>query len=318
MRAPADGTYREECCKVWAVVLPVGSRRVSSGAWLWLALGVFAALPPAPGLADGIAPIAASFAGERLTYDVSVLVFRRAAVSRLALEPAGGGAEPGGAYRASLAIETSGFIGRLQKRRHTYESTLVPCEGGRRWCPHRFTAELSEPAYREVTTTYLNPARGLLTWTIERNGTVEEIGWKPMQSGLAYEDLLSGFYNFRAGVYGPVEPGRRYVIRTVPIKGVTEFTLRVLREEEAREARRKHHFGTGGVVVAIRVPEPVFEREGEVIAWFSSDLVPLAGVVENYIGFGDVAGWLVDAVLPLPPPFASAAAGGPAAAAAGP
>ncbi len=283
---------------------PAGRLRLPPGALL---VGLLAALPPAAGVANGIVPIAARFVGEQLTYDVSVLFFRRAAVSRLALEPASG-EEAEGAYRASLAIETRGFVDWLGRRRHTYESTLVPCEGGRRWCPRRFTATLREPAYREVRTTYLNPARGLVTWTVERDGQVDEIGWEPMQRDRPYEDLLSGFYNFRAGVYGPVEPGRRYVIRTIPIKGVTAFTLRVLDEDEAREARRAHRFGAGGVVVAIHVPAPIFEREGEVIAWFSPDLVPLAGVVENYIGFGDVAGRLVDAVLPLAPPFAPAAA----------
>ncbi|HEY8370225.1 MAG TPA: DUF3108 domain-containing protein [Thermodesulfobacteriota bacterium] len=254
-------------------------------------------------------PIVAWFSGERLDYDVSVLFFSRAAASRLTLEPApaaGSGASLadgdagtwGGRYVARATIETKGFVGWLNRRRHVYTSSLVPCEEGRRWCTRRFVMDLTDGGHREVRTTSIDPARGLVTWTVERDGAVVETGREPMQPGRRYDDMLAALYNLRAGAYGPIERGRRYEIETLPLEGVGSFAIRVLAGAEEAEARRKFDFGEGGFVIAARIPKAIFGREGEAFAWLSPDLVPLRGAVEQYIGFGDVHGRLVGATRP--------------------
>jgi hypothetical protein len=255
-------------------------------------------------------PIAASFSGERLAYDVSFLFFRRAAVSRLTLEP-GPAVAPAahlsgsatfadaGHYVARASIETKGFVGWLNTRRHVYTSHLVPCEGGLRWCSRRFVMDLTDRGHREVRTTSVDPARGSVTWTVERAGVVVETGGEPMQPDHRYDDMLAALYNFRAGVYGPVERGRRYEVQTLPVKGVRSFSIRVLDGDAEAAARRKFELGKGGLVIAARVPREIFGREGEVLAWLSPDLVPLGGSVERYVGFGDVHGRLVEAARPV-------------------
>jgi hypothetical protein len=252
-------------------------------------------------------PIAASFSGERLGFDVSFLFFRRAAVSRLTLEPGPVGAPAAhlsgsatsadaGHYVARASIETKGFVGWLNTRRHVYTSHLVPCEGGLRWCSRRFVMDLTERGHREVRTTSVDPARGSVTWTVERAGVVVETGGEPLRPDHRYDDMLAALYNFRAGVYGPVERGGRYEVQTLPVKGVRSFTIRVLDGDAEAGARRKFELGKGGFVIAARVPQEIFGREGEVLAWLSPDLVPLGGSVERYVGFGDVHGRLVEVV----------------------
>ncbi len=254
-------------------------------------------------------PIAAPFSGERLDYDVSFLFFSRAAISRLTLGPgpaAGRGAPLSGSatateaarYVARASIETKGFVGWLNKRRHVYTSYLVPCEEGRRWCSRRFVMDLTDRGHREVRTTSVDPASGLVTWTVERDGVVVESGGEPMQPGRRYDDMLAALYNLRAGVYGPIERGRHYEVETLPLKGVQSFTIRVLAGAEEALARRKFELGERGFVIAARIPRAVFGRDGEVFAWLSADLVPLRGTVERYIGFGDVHGRLVGAARP--------------------
>ncbi len=267
-------------------------------------------------LAPALPPIVAPFAGERLGYDVSVLFFPRAAVSHLTLEPEpanGPDADPpggpasvsgpasasGGRYVARASVETKGFVGWLSKRRHVYTSTLVPCEGGQRWCSRAFVMDLAERGHREVRTTAVDPARGLITWTIERDGVVAEVGSEPMEPGRRYDDMLAALYNLRAGVYGPIERGRRYEIQTIPLKGVRSVTMRVLEGKEEAEARRRFEMGDGGFVIAVKIPKAIFKKDGEVFTWFSADMVPLGGTVENYIGFGSVNGRLVEAVRPV-------------------
>lgn len=238
--------------------------------------------------------IAARFSGERLRYDVSVLFFHRAAISRLTLEPGrrdsvphlSGSAPSADAsyYVARATVETKGFVGWLAKRRHVYTSVLVPCEDGGRWCSRRFVMDLTDRDHHEVRTTVVDPASGVVAWTVERDGHVVETGDEPMEPGRHYDDMLAALYNFRAGVYGPVERGRRYEIETLPLEGVQTFTIRVLAGSEEAEARRKLKLGAGGVVIAARIPEAIFGKEGEVVAWLSDDLVPLGGAVEDYVG----------------------------------
>lgn len=269
-----------------------------------------------PPEAPALPPIVAPFAGERLGYDVSFLFFPRAAVSHLTLEPEpasgpnadrpggpasvnGSALANGGRYIARASVETKGFVGWVSKRRHVYTSVLVPCEGGQRWCSRTFVMDLAEHGHREVRTTSVDPARGLITWTIERDGVAAEVGSEPMEPGRRYDDMLAALYNLRAGVYGPIERGRRYEIQTIPLKGVRSVTMRVLEGKEETEARRKFELETESFVIAVKIPKAIFKKEGEVFTWFSADMVPLGGTVENYIGFGSVNGRLVEAVRPV-------------------
>jgi hypothetical protein len=270
-----------------------------------LVAGALASVPAAalPAPSD----VVAQFSGERLEYDVSFLFWGRAAVGRISLgpEPAGPGPDGlGGAgsgrYLAQLAAETKGFVGWAQRRRHVYTSILVPCDGGARWCSRVFVKDLTERGRREVTTTFINHARGVMTWLIRRgeDEAIDEIGREPIPRGARYDDMLAALFNFRAGAYGPIEKGRGYDLDMMPVGGVRRFTLRILAGGEEEAARRRLDLGPGGVVIALRLPRAIFDAEGEVLVWFSEDRVPLSATVQNYIGLGDVTGRIVEAARP--------------------
>jgi hypothetical protein len=271
---------------------PLGRRAFA----LWVVLstipaGGAAAPAPAGPPSREVAPVATRFGGERLAYEVSVLFFRRAAVSQLSLEPAA----DAGRYLARLSVETKGFARLLDRRRHVYTSLLAPCDGGRRWCPRRFVSDLTGADRREVTTVDVDPARGLITRTTERGG-VAETDRAAMQPGAHYDDLLSALYNLRAGVYGPIERGRRYEVTTLPMEGITHLTARVLAGKDEAQARRKHRIGDEGFVVAVGARSENSGEEGEMVVWFSADLVPLGATIRSYAGLGGMQGRLVGAV----------------------
>jgi hypothetical protein len=297
LRAPAQSLARHSL--YGRPRAPLGRRAFA----LWLVLSTVPAAgvpaqhragPPVP----EVAPVATRFCGERLAYEVSVLFFRRAAVSQLSLEPAA----EAGRYLARLSVETKGFARLLERRRHVYTSLLAPCDGGRRWCPGRFVSDLTGADRREVTTVDVDPVRGLITRTTERGGAITEIDRAPVQPGAHYDDLLSAFYNLRAGVYGPVERGRRYEIATVPMDGTTHLTARVLAGKDEAQARRKYRMGDEGFVVAVGARKGTSREEGELVVWFSADLVPLGATVRNYAGFGSMQGRLVGAARPAGSP----------------
>ncbi|HEX7125611.1 MAG TPA: DUF3108 domain-containing protein [Thermodesulfobacteriota bacterium] len=254
-------------------------------------------------------PVVEAFAGERFDYDVSFLFFGRAAVGRISLAPEtepgpdGLGGPGSGRYVARLSAETKGFVGFFKKIRHVYTSTLVPCEGGTRWCSRVFVKDLEDRGGREVTTTFLNEARGVMTWTIRRDGVVTEIGREPIPEGVRYDDMLAALFNFRAGRYGPIEKGRRYELDMIPVEGIRTFTLRILGGEEEARARSEYGMGESGVVIALELPEAIFKNEGEIVVWFSPEMVPVTATVVNYLGLGDVTGRLVRAVRPAGRPL---------------
>ncbi len=253
-------------------------------------------------------PIAAEFAGDRLEYDVSFLFWGRAAVGRISLSPEtepgpdGLGGPGSGRYVAQLLAETKGFIGFVKKVRHVYTATLIPCEGGARWCSRVFVKDLEDRSGREVTTTFINEPRGVLSWIIRRDGAASEIGREPIPEGVRYDDMLAALFNFRAGRYGPIEKGRRYELDMMPVGGVRRFTLRILAGEEEAQARHEYGMGESGVVIALRLPEAIFKNEGEIFVWFSPDMVPVTATVVNYLGLGDVTGHLVEALRPVGAP----------------
>ncbi len=245
--------------------------------------------------------VTAQFAGERLDYDVAFLFWGRAAVGQISLQPEtergedGLGGPDSGRYVAQLSAETKGFVGFVKKVRHVYTATLVPCDGGTRWCSRIFVKDLEDHNGREVTATFINDARGVLTWITRRDGVADEIGREAIPAGVRYDDMLGALFNFRAGRYGPIEKGRRYELDMMPVGGVRRFTLRILEGAEEAQARRRYTMGEGGVVIALKLPEAIFKNEGEIFVWFSPEMVPLTATVVNYVGLGDVTGQLVDA-----------------------
>jgi hypothetical protein len=250
---------------------------------------------PAPARADSLV---ARFVGERYDYDVSFLVFGRAAIGRITLEPErdrsadGRGFEGSGRYVARLLAETKGFVGWLKPRRHLYTSVIVPCEERQRFCTRIFEKDMREGDHREVTTTFVSHERRLMTWIVRRGGRPAEVGREDMPAGVRYDDMLAAFFNFRAGVYGPIEKGRRYEIDMLPVEGVRTFELRVLAAEEDAETRRRLGLTDDGLVLAVRLPKALFKSEGEIFVWFSDEMAPLGATVKNYLGLGDVTGTL--------------------------
>ncbi|NJC88597.1 MAG: DUF3108 domain-containing protein [Desulfuromonas sp.] len=103
-------------------------------------------------------------------------------------------------------------------------------------------------------------------------------------------DILTGFYNLRAGVYGPLTAGAHMKIATFTTRGISDIEVEVLSDNE-RLARP--FFPTAGTLLRIKVDPEVFDTGGaDLYAWFDETGRPARGIVENVIGLGDVYGRL--------------------------
>lgn len=230
------------------------------------------------------------FLHENVNYDISFLWFRKAAVGSLKFEREGDG------YKAVLEAETRGVVGFFTSyRKHRYVSHLSYMPERDKFLVSLFERYVIIGKRVEKTFTWLDYDSRVIGWKDYKNGKVVEDKSEPIPDKVEYDDILSAFYNFRMGVYGPIERGRNFRIRTMPEKGKSSIDVNITTREEAIKKRRLFGdaFDSDLFHLSVRVPKEIFKsRTGEVSILFDEEILPIQGVVRDYIGFGDVRGVL--------------------------
>ncbi len=238
-------------------------------------------------------PIWRKFLGETIRYEVGFWIFF----------PVGGGEADfrdlgHGKYMVFHEGQAQGFVGWLTSyRREIYRSTMGTINNGRRLIPLRFEEHsIIGDWFRKKTTVYDYAARKVFM-EVDKEGekSREEV---EIPLGALYDDPVTAFYNFRAGVYGKVEPGREFLVRTLPEKGLEkgkeEIRLIVASREEADILRAKEPDKDGkDLFVRILLDREMWgKKKGELEIWFNKDVVPVSGVVKDIRFFGDIRGKL--------------------------
>ena len=270
-----------------------------------LSLGLFLySLLPGNSWGENTAdPIGQKFSGEIIKYEVGFWIFF----------PVGGGVADfrnlgHGKYMVTHEGQAQGFVGWLTSyRREVYRSTMGTINSGQRLFPLRFEEHsIIGEWFRKKTTVYDYAARKVFM-EVEKEGEIsrEEI---EIPLGALYDDPVTAFYNFRSGVYGKVEPGREFLVQTLPDKGKKEEIRLIVASQEETAIMRAKEIDKAGKDLFVRI---LLEREmwgkkrGEMEIWFSKDLVPISGVVKDIRFFGDIKGKLTHRGIqdsPGPPP----------------
>jgi hypothetical protein len=113
--------------------------------------------------------------------------------------------------------------------------------------------------------------------------------------GMVYDDFLTASYNFRYGVYGEIDRGKKYTVPTFPKKGPSSYEVRVASKEEEEKKRKSEKFKDGKeyFVKLFLDPEVTHSKEGIIEGWLSKELYPMDGTIKDVILFGDVRGTLI-------------------------
>jgi hypothetical protein len=256
------------------------------------------------------------FTGEVLRYEVGFWL----------IDPVGGGVADfrkldDGRYMVYHVGKAEGWVAWLTSyRREIYRSTMGTINDGKRLIPLRFEeSSVIGDWYRKKTTVYDYRAGKVFT-ELEKVGepkSREEIEIPP---GDLYDDPVTSFYNLRFGAYGKVEPGREFILRTLPSKRPEIIRIKVASKEEADIRRAAEKVKTGkDLLIQILIDREMWgKKKGEVEIWFSQDMIPQSGVVKDIRFFGDIRGRLAGHAFsptPLPeevPSGAGKAAAGPA------
>ena len=243
------------------------------------------------------------------TYDVQVFWITQAARGRLRIEHLGGDH-----YRAELIAVTKGVVRWLTgDRTNQYTSEMMLDPATHRLKSRHYTRLVYRGKNTERTTAAIDEKNRVVKWKFFSNDKLVGQGSDPIPEGVRYEDLLSAFFNFRNGRYGPLEPGKKMTVYTLPdyraiARGqmdpydedrIQKFQIQIAdRKKEKAYRLQFERTKEKGLLALIKVPKDIFGQEtGEIRVWFDTSLVPVAATVEDAYYFGDVHGAIIK-----PPP----------------
>ncbi len=254
---------------------------------LWLCTGLSLAAEKAQ--KDHALRLMTNFTAEELHYSIDFLFFKRLAAGRLSFRST---AEPD-IYIAELEGRTLGVAAWLtseRTQRYTSRMRLMP-DGRLRSLVHesqilkRKNNQWSDRGKRYR----FDHAQGKVYQEKSRDGI-----YRPdQQFNLPKEsdpvDILTAFYNLRAGIYGPLTAGSDLAIPTFSSKGFNEIGVHVMTPEEQRAEK---FFPPSGLLLRVHIDPEVFETDsGDLFVWLNNDGEPERGIVEDIIGMGDVRGY---------------------------
>ena len=231
------------------------------------------------------------FSGEKLTFDISFLWFTNAAEGSILLKKKGKG------YVSKLKAETKGFIGFFTGYvKHFYLSRMKVVGEEKGLQPFMFEKNILFRGKDEKVITTLDYKTRTMPWQKTINGIVVKEKIDPIPPDVIYYDVLSAFYNFRAGFYGEIEKGKDFVIHAIPEKEESKIFIHVCtREEEIKLKKEEKIEDKEGYFFVIKVPKEIFKtKTGEVSIWATKEIMPLKIIVRDYIAFGDIRGTLRD------------------------
>ncbi|MBM4277856.1 MAG: DUF3108 domain-containing protein [Deltaproteobacteria bacterium] len=239
--------------------------------------------------------IAEFFKGEELSYEIGFWLFKRAALGTLSFKAM----EKKGRYMAILQAETLGVLGFVVRYRvDTYRSVMEEIDGGRRLRVVSFEEDVKVgDRLRRRSHLFDYQKMRWIQMKRKKDGAIVKTE-EEIPSGKTYDDFLTASYNFRYGVYGEIERGKRYSITTFPRKGSSAYELSVVSrgEEERRRRSEKLKDGKEYYVKLALDPEITHSKEGLIEGWLSKELYPTEGLIRDVVLFGDVTGRLIHKV----------------------
>jgi len=231
--------------------------------------------------------IGAVFSGEEFTYSVGFWLFEGVAIGKINIR------KEGSTYVSTLRAYTTGIASWLRHREDTYISRIEEVEGGRRFRTLSFDENTIVGSREKRVLTEFDYDRGTMRVKKWKNRQLRSEVELTIAPGVFYDDPLVAFYNFRYGVYGQVEEGRRYSIKTFP-KGAdkeVDIKLRIVNKEEFKNRNGEND----GYIADVKLDKELFgSASGEVEVVFDRNLVPLNAVAKDIMFFGDVRGKLVE------------------------
>jgi len=225
------------------------------------------------------------FVGEVLQFDISFLWFKNAATAKV------GFYEKDGSYYSYLEARTKGFVGFFTAyRQHIYQTNFDIIDGGKRVRANKFMRKVIEGGKVDKSEHFFDYSLREHRWIHFENEKGTETGKEAIPLGTNFDDVLTAFYNFRNGVYGPVGKGLHYTVKTIPEKGNDNISIHIRKMEDENKIRKEQGRKPGDeFLIDLLVPKNIFKTQsGRLRFWSSKHLIPIESTIKNYIFLGDL------------------------------
>lgn len=194
-------------------------------------------------------------------------------------------------YRAHLIGKTRGTAAWLTSdRMQSYETLMKKLEQGRLiTLTHDSTIKRGKGKKKKIRTKHyiFDPVKESITVSKIANG---ELWWTkdlPFAGDMPV-DILTAYFNFVTGIYGPIEPGATYTFPAFGGKTVGQMTIKVLTDEQRPSSS---FFPSGGILCQAIVDPEVFDTSnGTIYIWYDDAGNPARGIIQDIIGMGDIRG----------------------------
>jgi len=250
---------------------------------------------PTPPRKGGGNSIGQFFKGEELQYAIGVWMFKKVALGKISFKEM----KEKGRYLSILQGETLGILGWVARyRTDTYRSVMEEIDGGRRLRSLSFEEDVKVGNSLRWRSHFFDYQNRKWIKVRQRKDGVRVRTEEEIPPGMVYDDFIAASYNFRYGVYGDIERGRKYTVATFPKMGPSSYEVRVASKEEEEKRRKSEKFKDGKeyLVKLLMDPEVTHSKEGLIEGWLSKELYPTEGVIKNVMFFGDVRGTLIKKV----------------------
>ena len=243
-----------------------------------------------PSSPKGKAAIGEYFDGEEFTYNIGFLWFKKAAIGKIGIYK-----QEKGLYKITLQAETMGFIGFITKyRKDIYHAYAEEMDGGRRFRTKRFEKIVIIGDRTRHGFTDVDYNKRTYHWKSWGGGKDDKEAEESIPPGILYDDPLTGFYNFRFGVYGPIKEGKEYHVPTFPVKDVSTIYVKIAGEKEKAKRLNPGPADIGYIADIVVDKEFFGSQTGNVEVHFTKETIPITAVAKDLILFGDVRGTLVE------------------------
>jgi hypothetical protein len=255
------------------------------------ALELWAEVPVLPRRREGNS-IGDFFKGEELHYIIGVWLFKKVALGRISFKAM----KEKGRYLSTLQGETLGILGWVARyRTDTYRSVMEEIDGGKRLRSISFEEEAKIGSRLRRRTNFFDyRKRKWIQVRLRKDGTQGRTE-EEIPPGMVYDDFITASYNFRYGVYGEIEKGRKYTVATFPKKGPSSYEVIVASKEEEEKRKKSEKFKDGKeyLLKLFLDPEVTHSKEGLIEGWLSKELYPTEGTIKGVNFFGDIKGTLI-------------------------
>lgn len=236
--------------------------------------------------------IADKFDGELLKYDIGFWIFKKAGVATYKCE------RKGDSLIITIDVCTTGIFDKIIHRHNTYITTAKIKKGTNKIVPiNSIERKVKRKKVKTMTTIY-DYENNIREFKMAKNGVFHR-GGKLKIGPEVSDDVVSVGYNLRNEVYGEIKDGASFNISTFykdKIKSFqfdvhsienTEYDFDMFSEWDDIASDVKY-------VADITInAEMIDSKEGKLIALYTEDLLPIAFIVKDIIGFGDLYGFLV-------------------------